>query len=647
MKAFIFGLPLALLAPLCAVAQKSPVKFGEIPMEDMTMKTYDKDSSASAVILSDYGEAYISYTTVSVALNYERHVRIKVLKKDGFSMADVEIPLYRDGADEERVSKLKATTYNLENGKIVETDLSKDGIFKQKFNRNINLQKFTFPKVKEGSVLEYSYTLVSEFVTNFPDWQFQYEVPVRHSEYWALFPEFFIFQKYMQGYLAPTVYEVKPKNNTDFRIDAHHWVMKDVPAFKNEPFITCKNDYVSKINFALSHINVPGRPVQEIMGTWQKLNTSLLESDGFGKAVTGSGFLRKKAEEVTAGIMDPQQKVAAIFGYVQKSLEWDGTKDFYADNLKTVFENKKGTAGDINLALASMLEKVDIPVDMVLLSTRDHGFVREQYPMSSQFNYAICAVTLGDKMLLLDATDRYLPMGVLPERCLNGQGLIISKTRHGWTPIKSTIKARTIISTELVLSSSGELKGKVKYTHDGYAAREFRQAYFAKGEQEYMKDFLADKTWEVESSEFQNQTEVEKNVNQLHALNISEHATVAGGMIYLNPFVVGQTKENIFKLETREYPVDFGKPEEKTYLCRLTIPEGFAVEELPKAKVMMLPNNAGRYTYNISQTGNQLNIVSMLQINKSMFVMDEYPNLREFYSQMVAKQAEQIVLKKL
>jgi hypothetical protein len=116
MKAFIFGLPLALLAPLCAVAQKSPVKFGEIPMEDMTMKTYDKDSSASAVILSDYGEAYISYTTVSVALNYERHVRIKVLKKDGFSMADVEIPLYRDGADEERVSKLKATTYNLENG---------------------------------------------------------------------------------------------------------------------------------------------------------------------------------------------------------------------------------------------------------------------------------------------------------------------------------------------------------------------------------------------------------------------------------------------------------------------------------------------------------------------------------------------------
>ncbi|MBT1685221.1 DUF3857 domain-containing protein [Dawidia soli] len=647
MKALIFGLHLALLAPLCAVAQKSPVKFGEIPMVDMTMKIYDKDSSASAVILSDYGEAYVTVTAVNITLSFERHVRIKILKKDGFDQADVEIPLYREGSEEERITKLKATTYNLENGKVVETDLSKDGIFKEKFNRNINLQKFTFPNVKEGSVLEYSYTLVSEFFTNFPDWQFQYDVPVRWSEYWALFPEYFAFQKYMQGYLPPAIYEVKPKNSTDFRIDAHHWVMKDVPAFKDEPFITCKNDYVSKINLALSHITIPGQPVREIMGTWQKLNTNLLESEGFGKTVTGSGFLKKKAEELTTGMTDPQQKVAAIFAYVQKSLEWNGTKDIYADNLKTIFENKKGTAADINVALASMLEKIDIPVDMVLLSTRDHGFVREQYPMSSQFNYAICIVTLGDKTLLLDATDRFLPMGILPERCLNGRGLVISKTKHGWIDLKPNAKARTVINTELVLNPTGELKGKVKYTHEGYAAREFRQAYFAKGEQEYMKGFLADKAWDIESSEFQNQTEITQSVNQVHALLINEHVTVAGGMIYMNPFVVGQTKENVFKLETREYPVDFGKPEEKTYLCRLTIPDGYAVEELPKPKVMMLPNNAGRYTYSVSQTGNMVNIVSMLQINKSMFVMDEYPNLREFYNQIVAKQAEQIVLKKL
>jgi hypothetical protein len=35
-----------------------------------------------------------------------------------------------------------------------------------------------------------------------------------------------------------------------------------------------------------------------------------------------------------------------------------------------------------------------------------------------------------------------------------------------------------------------------------------------------------------------------------------------------------------------------------------------------------------------------------MSINKGVFAQDEYPNLREFYNQMVAKQAEQIVLKK-
>jgi hypothetical protein len=35
-----------------------------------------------------------------------------------------------------------------------------------------------------------------------------------------------------------------------------------------------------------------------------------------------------------------------------------------------------------------------------------------------------------------------------------------------------------------------------------------------------------------------------------------------------------------------------------------------------------------------------------MSINKTLFAQDEYPNLREFYNQVVAKQDEQIVLKK-
>ena len=645
MKAIVLCLCTGLLS-ISAIAQKSPIKFGEIPMEDLKMNLYEPDSSASAVILADYGEAYITVNSVSAQLNFERHMRIKILKKDGLSWADAEILLRYSGSSEERISQLKASSYNLEGGKIVETKMSKDGVFKEKFNRNFNLQKFTIPNVKEGSVIEYSYRKTSDFLSNFPNWQFQYEIPVRHSEYWAILPEFFIFEKYMQGYLQLTDYEQKDKPTVDFLSKGHHWILKNAPAFKEEPYMTCEDDYVSKMNFALSHYNFPGQPIQEIMGSWTKLNANLLESDGFGGAINGSGFLKKKVEEVTAGISDPLQKMTALYNYVQQNIEWDGTKDYTADPLKKIFDAKKGTAGDINIGLASMLEKAGIEVDMLLLSTRDHGFVRKEYPMSKQFNYVVCVARVNGKTYLMDATEKFLPVNVLPERCLNGQGLVISKSYHGWMDLPAKTKSKTVVSVDLALHENGDLKGKINFVRDGYDALRMRKDYTSKGEEAYLSEVTKNRSWQIAKSEFTDIKVIDQVAKENHELNIQEHAVVAGDMVYINPFVTSQLQSNPFKLENREYPVDFGSPVEKVYMCKIAVPEGYAIDELPQSKIMTLPGNAARYLFNVAQNGNMISVTSSLAINKNLFLQDEYPNLREFYNQVVAKQAEQIVLKK-
>jgi hypothetical protein len=62
--------------------------------------------------------------------------------------------------------------------------------------------------------------------------------------------------------------------------------------------------------------------------------------------------------------------------------------------------------------------------------------------------------------------------------------------------------------------------------------------------------------------------------------------------------------------------------------------------------VIKLQDNAAKCTFNISQTGNRIFIMSNLQINKTLFMQEEYPPLREFYARLVSKMAEQIVLKK-
>jgi hypothetical protein len=630
-----------------ANCQKSPIKFGEIPMEDMKMTSYPLDSSAVAVILSDFGYAYVNVSSVTASLIFERHVRIKILKKEGLGWADAAIPVYQVGASEERVSGLKASTYNLEGDKIVETKMLKDGTFKEKFNRNINLMKFTLPNVREGSVLEYSYSVNSDFLSNFPNWRFQYQIPVRYSEYWASIPDFFVMEKYMQGYVPPTAYEVKDRPKTNYSDKAYHWIMKNVPAFKVEPFMTSEEDYVSKINFALAYINFPGQPSREVMGSWEKLNTQLLESESFGRAITGSGFLKKKTEELVAGETDPMKKIEIIYNYVKQTLEWNDQNDFLADNLKDVFDRKKGTAGDINLALASMLDKAGFTVDMVLLSTRDHGFVRAQYPMSRQFNYVVCAVRVEGKPILLDATERFLPAGVIPERCLNGQGLMISKNFHGWFTLETKAKAKTIIESNLAINSSGDLHGNISFSRDGYEGSTMRKNYFAKGEGEYVKNALAGKaSWQVAKNSFANLQDITKAAKETYEVIIDDHLTVAGNQIYINPFVTDRLEKNPFTLKERKYPVDYGSLKEKIYLAKITLPEGYEVDEIPQSKVLSMPGGVAKYTYSVSVVGSAINIMSNFQINRNIFSQDEYPVLREFYNQVVAKQAEQIVLKK-
>jgi len=330
-----------LLFSTCAIAQKSPIKFGDIPMEDMKMTIYDKDSSAAAVVLEDYGIAFINVNAGGTQLNFDRHTRIKILKKEGLEWANASVLVYHIGGTEEKVTKLQASAYNLENGKIVETKMAKDGIFKDKFDKYRDQLKFSIPNVKEGTVLEYSYHLTSEFYTSFPNWQFQRTIPSRHSEYWAMIPGVFDYQKYMQGYVQVANYEEKksiPYYNVT--VNGYHYTCKNVPAFKEEPYMTTEDDYISKLNFALAYVD-HGTYQEEVMGTWQKFNDDLLEYESFGGVLKGAGFLKDKVEELTAGITDPLKKVAAISEYIKQNVEYNGEEDYGADPLKKVLEKKR------------------------------------------------------------------------------------------------------------------------------------------------------------------------------------------------------------------------------------------------------------------------------------------------------------------
>jgi hypothetical protein len=665
-------LALCLVLVSClGLAQKAPIKFGDVSLDEVKMTSYEPDSSASAVVLVDYGSSTMEYNQLDnwFKLFFERTTRIKILKKDGYAYADFEVPIYQSSSGKEKLTGLKVVTYNLEGGKIVQSKIKSDGVFEEKQDQNVSLIKFTAPNVTEGSVIEVTYKIMSDFLHYFRDWEFQSTIPIVWSEYRAAIPEYFNYEKLMQGYVPMHINESKtmPKSilitskertgkyatTTTFTTDkinyneaTYRWVTKDVPAFRTEPHMTTYLDYISKINFELAYYKFPNQPIQPVMGTWDDLNKTFIESESFGGAVKGSGFLKKITEDVTAGAATPQEKIAAIYRFVLSNVEWDGSyrKFLTDDNLKAALDKKKGSSSHINLMLVSMFQKAGLNANPVLLSTRNHGFVRENFALSSQFNYVIAQVILDGKSLLLDATDRLLPIGILPERCLNGRGYVISNERHGWIELTAP-KSKVVASTDLILDKEGHMNGTLKIHSDGYAARQVRNAYLAKGEAEYLKSFEPGRTLTITKSEFKNTKELQETVEEVHDFTW-EDGSGSPGTIYLSPILYLGEAQNPFKLEKREYPVDFGSPFDKTYILKLTVPDNYEIDEVPESKVILLPNKGGRFLYNTQVNGNSISITSMLNINRSLFTQDEYPPLREFYNIVVAKQAEQIVLKK-
>jgi hypothetical protein len=434
----------------------------------------------------------------------------------------------------------------------------------------------------------------------------------------------------------------------DYKESQFRWAAKDVPGFKEEPFITTSKDYMSKINFELAYSKFPEQPIRYYMGSWEDINKQYSEDENFGDEVTGNAFLKKVADEITAGLSTSEQKIGAIERYVKNAIQWDGFSRRYTTKpLRKVLDDKKGNSAEINLLLASILNKAGFKVSPVLVSTRDHGFVRESIAVSSQFNYVVCLVVVDGKQVLLDATDKLLPAGVLPARCLNGRGFVVSKGGNfSWVELKSPIRSRNYFMTEMVLAQDGSMKGKIEAEHSGYYAQHERKEYLTSGEQDYVKSFVAGRSWTIEKSTFANTSEVTEPFKETYEVSIEDQVTSAGDVIYVNPFLVLRMGENPFKLETRQYPVDFGSPIEHLLISKFTIPDGYTIDELPKSQLLKLPENAAKYMYNVTFTGNQVTLTSNLQINSSLFSQDEYPHLREFYNRVVAKQAEQIVLKK-
>ncbi|WP_424963333.1 DUF3857 domain-containing protein [Ekhidna sp.] len=631
---------LTLLLVVSSVISQEKIKFGDFDKKYFKTNHCPIDSSAGAYVIKDYGRSSLNH---NYELEFEYHGIIKILSKDQFDLADVEIRHHEDS----RVSKFKASTYNYENGKIVESTLKRKDANIESIDDDTKSFKFNLPNVRENSIIEYTYSVTSGNLTSLKTWAFQTNIPVLKSQYEVLVPNYFDYERLLQGYHPLTVAEINEAFRTvgseRIPIQHHNYVALNVPAFKNEPYITTSSDYISKINFELKKYQFPGQIVKTYLPeNYASLAKGIYESE-YQKDIEKANFVNDITETLKANSNTEEDLAKSIYYFVRDNFQEDYNNDYLS--LRKVFSEKKGTASDINRILASMLIEAGIKTNLVRISTRKHGRVNPYIPIARQFNLTIVKIKIGDVDILLDATDENTPYGALPKYCINGKGLVIAPIEQ-WIKLEPFDNNGTTYSGIFEVSNDGILSGNVTIRRTGYEAWSFKSDLQDDGVDDYKQSFYENnETWEInehEVGELVDSFQLDENIE----LDIEDKVDDLGDLLYLNPIIIGQVNDNPFKTEGRKFPVNFGAPFTNTHIIKYLLADGLEVVELPTAKSISLPNNSGKLLYSASLLNNEIVITTRIQINKSEFSAEEYPYLREFYAQIVERHGQQIVMKR-
>lgn len=605
-----------------AVSAKTPIKFGKPDLEDLKMTVYDLDSTAEAVVLCSYG--YFDAKQFKFIETY----RIKILTKSGTSWGTKVFKSV--GSD----VSVRGITFNMEGDEVVESKLKNESILKKRLVNSLYTVSVALPNVKEGSVIDLE--VASSGLPS--EWRFQDLIPVRYSELTIEDSPYIDYQSNFFGYIP-----------FDFTTKGH-WEISNIPAFKKEPFMDSYTNYINKVEIDLRSVHIPGVLYEDYASNWEEVGKTLVESDYFGGVLKGSsGYLKDYAEEIAAACSTDEEKIKMAFDKM-KSIKWNSESSVVTSTstLGSVFKDKLGNSADINLMLLNLLKRLDIKAYPIVLSTRDNGQLSYINPSLNKLNYIVCGVQVGENIQILDATEQKLPYGLLPTRVLNDHGRILySEQITDWVKLNSGKKDAEKSFFQLTLNPDYSLEGKVTASYADYGAYNKRAELSSyNSDDDYIRHCEQEMPGlKIKSLEFRDKDDIDSKLVEVWDVTLNNKVDVIDDMVMLNLGFDEEFKESPFKLDTRVYPVNYPYTFNKNNTVMIQLPEGFEVMELPESAVVRMPDNSASFILTYSKQGNMVVMNRKFDMNKQIFLQDEYPILKDFYAQIIKKQTQPLILK--
>ena len=626
---------LSFLFSVISYSQMDFPALGSFSADEISTKQCSFDPEAEAIILLD--KAVAGYDD-EYRLITERRIRIKILNEKGFDRANITIPFYSKD-DFEYITRIVAYTYNFEGNHQSSIAVEKKSFYTEKTNSYYSVMKFAMPAVKVGSIIEYHYTTTMKNYGGLDEWRFQSDLPTSKSSY--------LLQMVPTAEFAYTVQKNRNYNIVIKPLQSEGKIffeMNNVPGLRIEPFMDAPNDYIQKVMFQFSaYQNVFGDK-QKVTNTWKDLAYELTTDKIYGSQLD-KDLKIEGVKSLTANESTASGKLKVIYEFVKKNIGWNGIDGKYAvDGLRTVWDRKKGTSGEINLLLVNLLRSEGIETYPVLAAERDFGKVDTTYPYRESFNKTIVFAIADGKQYILDASQENCPVGLTPYPLLNTTAFIVDKKKYNLIKISTGSKFyRNIINVKGVVDANGMINGEAKIQSNDYARqlrlnemKSDKKRFINNNFEKYYEGLVADSFIlappEHDTLPFDQFIKFKQQLNE------------SGGLAFLNTNLFTGLEKNPFISSIRFTNVNFGFPSNIIVEETFKLPVGTKVE-VPEDKIIKSDDKSIEAFKQVRFEDGELTVLLRFFRTQTLVPAWNYPAIQDIYKKIVDMFNEPVLLK--
>ncbi len=603
----------------------------------------------------------------------QRYNRIKILTEDGKKYANVELGYVSssgsswEAGDGKTVDGIIGRTIHPDGTIIPFTGKPYLKVVAKAGGYKVQEKIFTLPDVTVGSIIEYRYeTRINDNYYESPTWLIQDELFVKaaHFAWWPTTNQ--LVDEEQKAINSIAWFPILPPGA---KIEKHEipggWKtggsptqvfelsVQDVPPTETEEYMPPISSFSYRVQFSFT----PYRTPQEF---WT--NEGRQWSKRINNYATPNGDLTKQAQEIVSGAKTPEEKLRALYAEVMKfentefTRERDSREDKAAglrtvSNADDIFKARRGSPTELTELFIAMARAVGFPSYAMYVPDRSETLFTPQWQSLRQLSALVAIVNVDGKEHFFDPGSRFCPFGQLAWQHDFVSGL--RQTQDG-TALSQTVGApykqnHTTRVANLTMNAQGEVTGKVDLSFWGSAALYWREVSLRGDADSLRKDLretaeqLLPKTLEIEVVDIKDVTDYEKPlVVSYKVKGTLGNAMGKRMMLPADLFLANQAAT--FPHETRDVAVYFHYPQFMQDAVRINFPQELVLEGAPASATYTVPKVAS-YTINIAPGAGNITTRRDFSFGNIFVLSKDYPDVRSFYTQLEAKDQENLVLK--